>query len=371
MKTKNLLLVLIFFFTLFSTFIHNPISAEDKPIYFQETEHFYLVVNGSTIGTWWQAKSYAESTTYLGKKGHLVTISSAVEDSFVKQYALNGRSCCYWLGGYQPAGSSEPNSGWRWVTNEPMVYTNWMQYEPNNNEWEDHYGYPPEDYIQGESQGWNDVSVGVPGSGSTFVIEYDTKRQLSGGYWCDRFPGSTKVGALDSRFRPKVQNFLSALTKAKINYTITATKRPEQRAYLMHYAWRIWKGRIDPRFVEFREDVLINWAHKDASGNFDLAKSNLAAEEMVDGYGIRALEVPPALNSTHVRGLAIDLKISWTASEENPIYLKYADGKTVKLTTSKNVSSVPPMILRKVGESYGVIHTLGAKDPVHWSVNGN
>lgn len=57
-----------------------------------------------------------------GRRGHLVTITSAAENAFVTQRfgtRLGGR---FWLGGYkemQTSDSANPASGWRWLTGEP------------------------------------------------------------------------------------------------------------------------------------------------------------------------------------------------------------------------------------------------------------
>jgi predicted CXXCH cytochrome family protein len=67
----------------------------------------------------------------------LVTVTSEDEGDFVlsliddekywfqwdetHNYVMNGP----FLGGYQPAGSDEPDSNWQWVSGEPFEYTNW------------------------------------------------------------------------------------------------------------------------------------------------------------------------------------------------------------------------------------------------------
>ena len=85
----------------------------------------YKFVPGSF--SWTQAKADAEA-----KGGHLATITSAAEWSAAASQLGSDASKCMWLGGFQSTGSQEPAGGWKWVTAEPFVYTNWASGEPNN-----------------------------------------------------------------------------------------------------------------------------------------------------------------------------------------------------------------------------------------------
>lgn len=95
--------------------------AESKPnekdFYFNGNR--YRVYNGRK--KWNEAKSYCES---LG--GHLVTITSSEEQSFVESINKNTNR---WIGGYRDNSSSDV---WKWVTDEKWEYTNWGKGEPNN-----------------------------------------------------------------------------------------------------------------------------------------------------------------------------------------------------------------------------------------------
>ena len=78
----------------------------------------YLVVPGWR--TWRGAKADAER-----RGGHLATVTSSAEwDEVVRQLGGQGTSGL-WIGGYQSTG------GWRWVTGEPLSYTNWSSGEPS------------------------------------------------------------------------------------------------------------------------------------------------------------------------------------------------------------------------------------------------
>ncbi len=84
---------------------------------------------------------------------HLVTITSAAENNFVFNTWPSG-----WIGFNDEAVEGQ----WRWVTGEPVVYTNWNPGEPNN--------AGNEDYAQFVSGGrWNDL----PNLALPYVLEFD------------------------------------------------------------------------------------------------------------------------------------------------------------------------------------------------------
>ncbi len=78
------------------------------------------------------AENHARSLWFRGVQGHLVTITTEAE----QQWIGNNLGWAYlWIGTYQDLAAgdySEPGGGWRWVTGEPISYTNWGDGEPNN-----------------------------------------------------------------------------------------------------------------------------------------------------------------------------------------------------------------------------------------------
>jgi hypothetical protein len=116
--------------------------------------HFYEAFSVSAGISWTNAGQLANQ-----KGGYLVTITSQAENDFV--YNLINDPIYWdgpsgpWIGGYQPPGSPEPAGGWRWVTEEPFLYTNWNDQQPNefngNNESRIHFGYTT------RTPFWNDV----------------------------------------------------------------------------------------------------------------------------------------------------------------------------------------------------------------------
>jgi hypothetical protein len=178
--------------------------------------------------------------------------------------------------------------------------------------------------------------------------------ELSGPHWCARFPTSSSPDTLVEPFRGKVKRFLAALAAGKATVTINATFRPKQRAYLMHYAFRIANREIAPRAVPPLGGVEIAWVHASE------AQAVAAAQRMVDTYGIA---FPPALASRHTQGLAIDMDISWSGD------LVIDDGKGRHLAVQTQPRDGGNQALWGIGDSYGVIKL--ASDPPHWSSDGH
>jgi len=178
--------------------------------------------------------------------------------------------------------------------------------------------------------------------------------RLSGPHWYNYFPTSRSVSDLASPFRQMVQAFQKALVEAGAQTIISATYRPPERAYLMHYAARIDRRQIAPQDVPSMAGVDIDWVHYTNGGSL------LAAAQMVDAYGLGGN--PVALQSLHTQRLAIDWNITW----EGTLKIKDGDGKIVSIGTPRDGTSNTTLF--DVGASYGVYKL--EIDPPHWSYNG-
>jgi len=149
-------------------------QASAAPIQWNVNGHFYERVLQTT--TWQEAKDAADLLTFSGVQGHLVTITSADEQNFlIAQFPENLADDSFWLGGFQDLNApdfSEPDGGWRWVTGEPFVYTNWHPIEPNNSggieDFLDTYVF---------SWLWNDITPSQTRTG--FYVEYPTPEPSS------------------------------------------------------------------------------------------------------------------------------------------------------------------------------------------------
>src|SRR6266403_560989 len=149
---------------------------------------------------------------------------------------------------------------------------------------------------------------------------------LSGTQWVNQFQTSTSVDTLVQPFRGNVNRFIAALKAGGAQVSISATLRPPERAYLMHYSYRIANQGLDPQTVPAKAGVDIDWVHRNQNGTVNLAASRLAAQQMVQAYGIA---YAPVLVSRHEEGKAIDMTISWTVN----LAIANASGTTVTITT--------------------------------------
>lgn len=115
--------------------------------------HRYLLLNDALY--WTEAKKAAEN---MG--GHLVTISSSEEQSIIQNLISGAGRSAYFIGG-----TDEGSEGsFRWVTGEPMLYTNWHGGNPDN--WDGN-----ENYMDMLSSGlWNDIPGNYP---CGYVVEIE------------------------------------------------------------------------------------------------------------------------------------------------------------------------------------------------------
>lgn len=101
--------------------------------------------------------------------GHLATMVSPAERTFMVT-VMSGNTCA--IGGYQVVSGpqDEPGVGWRWVTDEPMTWTNWASWEPGNT---DTYGAPAENVMGCFANGiWVDLADHLIWT-QHFVVEWD------------------------------------------------------------------------------------------------------------------------------------------------------------------------------------------------------
>jgi hypothetical protein len=158
---------------------------------------------------------------------------------------------------------------------------------------------------------------------------------------------------LEPGFRTKIQEFLAALNAAGARVVIDSTRRDKDRAYLMHYSWKIAKGLIAPSKVPPRAGVDIEWDHG------SLAKSKAAAQDMVRLFGMAHIA---ALASYHISGTAIDMTITW----DGTLKIANKSGQVVDVGAPRNGAENSK--LHAVGATYGVKKL--KTDPPHWSANG-
>lgn len=139
--------------------------ADDNPVQWEVNGHWYLaiVLPKEERVDWEQARELARQYRYRGMRGHLVTLTSKEENSFVFELAKKAPANVqqFWLGGRQPASKdgetkAEAMEGWHWVTGEKWPgdwkdakRANWRDepdYEPNNDFGGGDYGTPAADH---------------------------------------------------------------------------------------------------------------------------------------------------------------------------------------------------------------------------------
>ena len=139
-----------------------PDRLSEEPSRAAYNGHSYLYF--STPVTWYDAEKISEK---LG--GHLVTISNAAENDFVFQ--LIGADTNVWIG----ATDRDEEGSFSWVTEEPFIYTNWVDGEPSNTNSNDE-GAETFVHIWGQYGGkWNDAAGCVV---YPFVCEIDTVTEI-------------------------------------------------------------------------------------------------------------------------------------------------------------------------------------------------
>ncbi len=161
--------------------------------------HYYEAISVAQGIDWVDARDEAANRSYLGRRGHLATLTSAAEVQFVLNNFPTADSDQYWLGGYQDRSASdysEPAGGWRWVTGEPWSYTNWSVNQPDN-----YLGVEDSLQLFNHSGAWNDGK----GTGlvAGYVVEYEFSTlpfDLNGDGHSDLLLQNASIGQIISWF---------------------------------------------------------------------------------------------------------------------------------------------------------------------------
>jgi hypothetical protein len=149
------------------------ISLTDAQVHWHGNGHYYQYV--PRIVDFNSALTSAASASYLGRQGHLVTITSAEENKFVIDLAAANS---FWI-----AGSDAHQEGvWRWIAGPELgqlIHVTFLAARQSDD-------YRDEDYLGfAVSYGWNDFQL--PGNIVTkYVIEYECPSDPSASQYCSR-----------------------------------------------------------------------------------------------------------------------------------------------------------------------------------------
>lgn len=229
--------------------------------------HWYRAVGVPKGITWEEARAAAEA-----QGGYLATIESAEEGAFLIDKLTAGRANPVfwfspnngfgpWIGLVQEPGSTEPRSGWHWVTGEPLRYTQWAAGVPDNANPNEAYGIL---YwtLAGQVYGWQDVqNDGRLSIAGHPVISYIVEREATGpNVYPDSFglpAGSLESGSLrdllypddegmsvscnDSRLAAEIEVGGTSLTTSPAKLTFRLETRASrgglsQKVSLLNYA---------------------------------------------------------------------------------------------------------------------------------------
>ena len=111
--------------------------------------------------SWENANSYAKNSG-----GHLVTIGSSGESSYINSLVKEGEMNSYWIG----LEDRNATKNYQWVTGESLSYTNWSSGNPS-------YSSNIEHYVElSKDLNWNDVkNIGRDTYKTGFIVEYENK----------------------------------------------------------------------------------------------------------------------------------------------------------------------------------------------------
>lgn len=181
--------------------------------------------------------------------------------------------------------------------------------------------------------------------------------EAAGAQWCARYPGSDSLEDLVEPFRSGARFFIGALRDAGASVTVSATWRPPERAYLMHWCCLVAGYRdkqqifhqVAPGDVPALEGVEIDWT---CGGDPGAARA--AAVAMRQGYGI---VYPAVCKSDHTIRKAVDMTILF----QGVLRVRDALGQARMAACDTD--------LWPIGKTYGVIKLPG--DHPHWSFDGH
>jgi hypothetical protein len=145
-------------------------TSHAAPILWSANNNYYEVVEfESTLLSWQESATEADSLSWLGLGGHLAVITSQEENDFIQSIMPVG-AYAYWTGGIQSDTSGPVDEGWEWITGEPWLYTNWGAGEPNDDLGRQQDRMVFVAHLEGV---WDDGGSEANGSTLGYIVEYE------------------------------------------------------------------------------------------------------------------------------------------------------------------------------------------------------
>ncbi len=94
-------------------------------------------------------------------------------------------------------------------------------------------------------------------------------KELSGVVWVSRLPDTRNTSRLAGSFRSGCEAFIAAARAGGASVEVSSTRRPKERAHLMHFSWRIHKQTLNRQNVPSFRGIDIEWVHRRADGSID------------------------------------------------------------------------------------------------------
>lgn len=313
-------------------------QANADPIVNPANGHYYDAISVAGGIDWSHARDAAAGRRYLGRAGHLVTLTSAAEQQFVITNFPNAVSGNYLLGGYQDRNApdyAEPDKGWRWVTGEPWSYTAWVPFQPDN-------GSNVEDFLHffsGTGE-WNDVAGTSPLGG--YVVEYEFTPQpfdINGDGQSDLAFQNSATGQIVFWYMQgtTVSGGVAASTMPAAGYKIRGTADFNQ------------DGSPDLVFQNSTTGQIVIWymSGPDFLGGSSVALIPLAGYEVVGAGDFNGDGLPDlALQNSSTGRVVIWFMNGSTVTSGSFISLTPAAGYRVAAVNDLNTDSHPDLVLQ-------------------------
>ena len=281
--------------------------------------------------------------------GHLATISDAAENSFISGFIAD----FIWIG----ATDRDVEGQWKWITNEPMNYTNWSGGEPND--WGPGEDWAVINWGGVNNPSWNDWYYTQP---AYYAIEFDggtlPTTLVSGPASGDFFPvGTTTVtyaafdpsgNSAETSFDVTVIDNIAPNTPTLADVTGQCGATASVPTTTDNCAGTINGTTSDSLTYATQGTHVITWSFDDGNGNIIMANQNVIVNDTTDpntptladvtGQCDATASVPTTTDncSGTINGTTSD-PLTYAAQGTHVITWSFDDGNGNAITANQNV----------------------------------